>query len=432
MASFAFLVALTYLIPGFLHSPVVNHTVETIKTGPVVAAGTPTPTPLPARPGEIEDPSGRALDAFFASLNRTERGAGRVVITHYGDSPITNDGITLTVRRKLQARFGDAGHGFVLPVKPWGWYAHDGIEHLTGRGWDAQPIFISRGDHRFGLGGASLTASSPDATATIALTPKSKGAIEVYYLAQPGGGDFVIEVDEIERQRVATGSAETRSGFQRQEIEAGNHRLTIRPAGNGEARIFGVTIDAETKGVVYDSLGANGAFIGLLANYLDAEHWTEQLRHRQPALVVIGYGANESQFESLPMDRYERDTREVVRRIKTALPQASILFFGPMDRGERGAGGALVTRRMIPKLVDYQRRLAAETGCAFFDTFTAMGGEGTVARWAVARPKLMGGDWTHPTAQGSEVVGTLLYDALMKAYENYRAQGSGVAVAQAK
>jgi lysophospholipase L1-like esterase len=132
------------------------------------------------------------------------------------------------------------------------------------------------------------------------------------------------------------------------------------------------------------------------------------------------------------MDRYERDTREVVRRIKTALPQASILFFGPMDRGERGAGGAIVTRRMIPKLTEYQRRLAAETGCAFFDTFTAMGGEGTVARWAVARPKLMGGDWTHPTAQGSEVVGTLLYDALMKAYENYRAQKSGAAVAQAK
>jgi hypothetical protein len=48
---------------AFFQSPLINRTVETVKTAPVVAAGTPTPTPLPARPGEIEDPSGQALDA---------------------------------------------------------------------------------------------------------------------------------------------------------------------------------------------------------------------------------------------------------------------------------------------------------------------------------------------------------------------------------
>src|SRR4029453_5710613 len=120
----------------------------------------------------------------------------------------------------------------------------------------------------------------------------------------------------------------------------------------------------------------NGAFIGLLAHYLDEQHWAEQLRHRRPDLVIIGYGANESQFERLPMDQYEKDTREAIRRIRSALPDVSILFVGPMDRGERGAGGKVVTRPMIKKLIASQRRIAAENECAFFDTFTAMGGEG--------------------------------------------------------
>ena len=89
------------------------------------------------------------------------------------------------------------------------------------------------------------------------------------------------------------------------------------------------------------------------------------------------------------MDQYERDCSEVVRRIRTSLPEASILFMAPMDRGTRGPGGAIITRPTIPRLVAYQRRIAAETGCAFFDTFTAMG-EGTAARWFERRPRLHG------------------------------------------
>ena len=110
----------------------------------------------------------------------------------------------------------------------------------------------------------------------------------------------------------------------------------------------------------------NGAFIGLLAHYLDEQHWAEQLRHRRPDLVIIGYGANESQFERLPMDQYERDTKEVIRRIRTALPEASIMLIGPMDEGCAGAGGAIITRPMILEARDaYQRRIAAETGLRF-------------------------------------------------------------------
>ena len=96
------------------------------------------------------------------------------------------------------------------------------------------------------------------------------------------------------------------------------------------------------------------------------------------------------------------------------------MLVAPMDRGARGEGGQIITRPTIPRLVNYQRAIAAETGCAFFDTYSAMGGEGTVARWCEARPKLMGGDYTHPTAKGAEVVGTLIYNAIIQAYDDYR------------
>ena len=384
---------------------------------------------IQSTPGEIEDPSGHALDSFFASLLKTETQGGQARICHYGDSPITNDGITSTARRKLQLKFGDAGHGFILIDRPWGWYEHSGVVREASRGWESDPMFISRGEHFYGLGGVSFTASAAGTSASFSTARegevgRSVSAFDLYFLMRPGGGDFDVEVDDQLVERVATANDEIKSGFHRVGVAEGPHKLTIKIVGNGTVQMFGVTLESSHPGVQYDSLGVNGAFIGLLAHYLDADHWAEQLGHRNPDLVIIGYGTNESQFEKLSMTQYELDTKEAIRRIRAALPSAPIMLLGPMDRGARGAGGGIVTRPMIPKLISYQRRIAAETGCAFFDEFAAMGGEGTVARWCEARPRLMGGDFTHPTAQGSEIVGSLIYDALMKAYQEYKLKRS--------
>ena len=376
-------------------------------------------------PGEIEDPSGHALDSFFSSLLKTENGDCQTRICHYGDSPITNDGITSTVRRRLQLRFGDAGHGFILIDRPWGWYEHIGVIREASRGWSSDPMFISRGEHFYGLGCVSFTASTQGTSATFSTVTngevgRSVSAFDLYFLMRPGGGDFDVEVDGQHIERVSTGSEETKSGFHQVQVPEGPHKLTIRVVGNGSVQMFGVTLESSRSGVQYDSLGVNGAFIGLLANYLDADHWADQLRHRNPDLVIIGYGTNESQFEKLPMDQYEIDTKEAIRRVRAAIPEVSIMLLGPMDRGARGPGGGIITRPMIPKLVAYQRRIAAETGCAFFDEYVAMGGDGTAARWCEARPRLMSGDYTHPTAQGAEIVGSLLYEAISKAYAEYK------------
>lgn len=397
------------------------------------SAATPPAAAQPSQPGEIEDPSGRALAQFFAALQTVETGGGQARISHYGDSPITNDGITATVRRKLQQRFGDGGHGFILAAKPWGWYQHDGIVHEA-RGWQSNPLWISRGDLLFGFGGASFTANTSDAYATFSTTAsgtqgRSVASFDLHYLAQPGGGELWLLVDGEAPERLSTASDVTRSGFHQIKVTPGAHTLTVKPVGNGEVRLFGVTLNSGAPGVQYDSLGVNGAFVGLLARYVNEEHWIEQLRHRQPDLIILAYGANESEYENWPMEQYEQDTRAVVRRLRAALPNASILFVAPMDRGQRGPGGAIMTRPTIPKLVAAQRRLAAETGCAFFDTFTAMGGAGTVARWREAKPRLMGGDYLHPTAEGAEIVGSLLHDALLKTYEEHKNASIGALVA---
>ena len=60
--------------------------------------------------------------------------------------------------------------------------------------------------------------------------------------------------------------------------------------------------------------------------------------------------------------------------------RSSILLMSPMDRGERKDNGEIDTMATLPRLVAIESKVAAETGVAFFNTFEAMGGEGTMAR----------------------------------------------------
>ena len=59
----------------------------------------------------------------------------------------------------------------------------------------------------------------------------------------------------------------------------------------------------------------------------------------------------------------------------------------PMDRGQRDSNSRITTVPTLPRLVEIQRQMAAEMDCAFFNTFQAMGGEGTMARWYDSQPQ---------------------------------------------
>jgi hypothetical protein len=142
-------------------------------------AATAAPTPvIVGADHPVEDPSS-ALDAFYATLARTDAHAPSAItrITHYGDSPITNDGITSTVRRLMQTRFGDAGHGFILMDRPWAWYGHDAISFTPGGGWSADPMMNGKAnDGDFGLGGVTFRATGRAwSTTASASTARTRG-----------------------------------------------------------------------------------------------------------------------------------------------------------------------------------------------------------------------------------------------------------------
>ena len=371
------------------------------------------PAALPLVP--IEDPMNE-LGRFFGLLEAVEeKEPGALVrITHLGDSPLTGDLISGEARQMLQTELGDGGAGFVLAARPWGWYGHRGIQ-IEAKGWTANsPLLVPGNGGRHGLGLVSFTSSSASARSEIRCEHGRFTRADVTFSVAPGRGTLLVSIDGGPEEEVSTSAAKPGTGHFAAAAPGGAGRIALRPKGDGDVTLYGIALETDGPGVVYDAVGANGASINAL-NRLDEIDWIEALARRRSDLVILNYGTNESTIDGIGGPRYEREYAETIRRVRAALPDASILVMAPMDRGVRLEDGSIGTSPSIRRLVTVQRRIARENGCAFFDTFAAMGGEGTMGRWYDSEPRLVTGDFTHTTKPGSDRVARLLVGALRAA-----------------
>jgi len=361
------------------------------------------------------------LRAFYLALWRTELGAPGAItrVLHYGDSPVTADSITADVRSLLQQHFGDAGHGFVLIAKPWAWYGHRGVE-VQGKGWRiAAATQVRAKDGFHGLGGVSFEGDT-GASSRFELA-QDHAQLEINFLRQPGGGVLTVEAEGQKLGEVATEGTDKQPAYQTFPLNPGARDIQLLVE-RGPVRLFGVSFERNTPGVIYNSLGLNGGQVQVVVRYFDKPQWTEELQHQRPDLVVINYGTNESIYADYIERYYPGELRQVIERVKAAVPRASVLIMSPMDRGQRDSNSLITTVPTLPRLVEIQRQTAAEMDCAFFNTFQAMGGAGTMARWYDSTPRLVSADFTHPLPAGARKVGVLLDQALESGYRQFKAR----------
>lgn len=388
--------------------------------------------PYVAQPGDdeapkqaIELPSPTALDGFFGRLARSDAGyAGAVTrVVHWGDSVVAADHITSAVRAKMQQRFGDAGHGFHLLAKPNASYIHKAIEFRDGEDWSRCYIINGcKSDGLYGLGGTTVWSSggaeSRFATAEDTPNGRKASAIELWYRAEPNGGNVRVRVDKGEPIVVSTRADVAADAWHRIDVEDGAHEFEVRAAGGGKVRLYGVVIERDVPGVVWDGMPQLGAFTSRMLNF-EPSHIRDQVAHRDAALLVFMFGGNDLLLAENRFDAYREDFRAMLRSFRAQASPPACLVMSPVDHGIR-EGQRVVSNDKVPKLTAIQREVALEEGCGFFDTLAAMGGDGSVSRWRKASPPLISGDLAHLTDAGQRVLGHMLYTAIVAGYVEYR------------
>lgn len=393
--------------------------------GPI--GGQDAPLDLPAIEAEeppvpILDPTGKSLDRFFRALSKTRQKKDDAItrIAHFGDSIVVSDYISGTLRRKLQETFGDAGHGYMLIANPWPAYFHNDVFRFATSGFKVSRIVGPlTEDGMYGLGGVTFRSLggviAQWGTAEEGTFGTKMSHFELSYLARPGGGMFELWVDGKVHQEVETDAPAKEVRRVTVSLEDGPHRLEMRTR-RGEVRSFGVVLERRVPGVVLDALGVQGARIRFLDKQ-DDEHFKNELKWRDPDLVVYQFGANESgDGYAYPMDEYLKTMKAVIKQGQDALPESSCLIIGAMDRA-RHKDGVTSSMKIIQLIIAEQEKAARDLGCAYFDTYQAMGGWGSMPSWV--RRGLGQADMTHPSGVGAIRIGNWIYGALMKRYDEY-------------
>ena len=355
-----------------------------------------------------------AMAPFYAKLlQQRTRGGQKINIVHIGDSHILGNFLTKEVRKRMQSAFGDAGRGVIFPYKlinsngP-----QDYLVSTTARWTGANCVRDLDEVTDYGISGFSAVSTNANGAITFRLrdttaeTTSMFTKVTVFFRNNQKSPEIGV-VDETSHQTAVMIMEDDYSKsfyFDRPVAEC-----TIKALKNdGKKTLWldGISIDNERAGVIYHSIGVNGA---KFSDFARSKYFARQLREITPDLVILSFGTNEAQAPNNP-GLLKRQMDELTSQILTQWPHTCILFTTPADSYLKGKG----PNPYIPEVCATIRDYAQKNKFALWDLFKITGGENSSEDWKSRG--LMSNDSVHYSKSGYAVQGKLLYQGLIKGY----------------
>ena len=374
------------------------------------------PTPIDSLLSAIEiqypDGNRQALLQFFRSLENLENNENQLYrVLHYGDSQLEGDRISSSLRKNLQERFGGCGAGL------------QGATNYTNAKFSVLQENDSRWKNYFILGqkkadfGLLAYCFQFDSLAQVSF---SKSA-QTYPLHQK-----VENVKILYKNALSIDWEEGNSETQEKKLETADasieeirltqnfEKLNIKFRGNKDTEIYGISLDCQ-KGIAVDNIPIRGS-AGLEFRKMNAANLQKQAKDLQVSLVILQFGVNVT-MNTKDYSFYENKFVEEILFLKKCIPNASFLLIGTSDRSYK-TPNAYASYPAVELLRDAQKRIAARTGCAFWDLYEAMGGKNSMPVWVAE--DLAAKDFIHFKSKGAELVGNMLAETLLQEYNKFR------------
>lgn len=374
---------------------------------------------------EIIDPT-HNLASFYDRLAELEKGTAKrlVRIGIYGDSNLTSDFLSAHLRRVLQLRYGDAGHGYISLARMWGSYRHE--DAVQGGFWNMfkqwAPTTHVCPDKQYGF--ANMAAESSDigaqAWAATSKDPKSKvgqsvSHFELHFLKQPRGGSFLVQIDKKDVRTIETKASAFEAGMEELDVEDGPHEIRASVKGDGKVRLFGVSMDRTLPlpkpGIQVDSLGA-GALNYQRLTWVANDTRRVQLAKRNYDVIMIWLGTNVMFVP--PNKEY---AKEFITELRASIPNVPVLILGP---GDAAHDGGEKSDPRIGQIIKQMKEVATETDSAFWDFREAMGGENSI--FMFTKRGLTGEDHIHFGPEGSHLMGDRLLCSMTTSFSAHLAE----------
>lgn len=345
--------------------------------------------------------SGAPLSSFHQKLRGLKTGARTkpVTIVHIGDSHVASDSFTRGVRRAMQARFGDAGRGAVIPAGAFKYGVADQVKLTRSGPWRSQTALRHR-NGTYGISGVNVSSSSSGAKLVMDTRGKPFDYVEAMVVTGPKQGSFTMRVGNIAKTFSARASKKGSKSFR---MQAKGTQFVLQPAGGGQTKVLHWATGRERPGIRYVNFGLIGATVNITDRF-DRAMMARDVAALDPDLIIYGFGTNEGFNDNLNLDRYRQKMEGLLNHLETAAPNADTLIVGPADglrrraRGGKSCGGGWFEPKKLTPLRAMMRQTAAKRGAGFWDWAEAMGGACSANRWAASG--LAARDRVHLTPKG--------------------------------
>ena len=344
------------------------------------------------------------LDSFYSKLASVKRDSNRVVsIVHIGDSHMQADFLSDRVRDGLQQFFGNAGRGLIFPYKLALSNAPDDIFSSSNARWEFNRIAHPEIAIAPGISGYTIRTRAPNASISISLQSDPVNGAQCFdrlrfftdsntWRFRPIGLDTAVVLEGLNRVVQMSGSA---SAF------------TLSSDSSVEKAFYGVSLEKSQSGVIYHTIGVNGARYD---QYNLADLFWQQLPELKADLYIVSLGTNEAQHAAFISSSFEREITQFIEKLRQSSPDAAILITTPPDTYKN--------RRYVNRVLrDFNQYLAAYCNkhrIPYWDLYRITNGHGSARNWA--QRGLMSRDRIHFTAAGYRLQGDLLLNALAKGY----------------
>ncbi|WP_392560995.1 GDSL-type esterase/lipase family protein [Orbus sturtevantii] len=357
------------------------------------------------------DPNSDAFKKDFYQLEKPNVANRVVTITQFGDSHSAADFFTGELRTLLQAKYGNAGIGWVTPMSVAGQY-HSLIAWKSSN-W---LLFSSRNtnDRDFPMGGYIAEPSRNNGY--IQVLPKNVDINDIWSVKltiKPLNKSTKVKLFDAEKNmRQITFTQKSKIGkWQISPIKI-TAPFTIK-VNKGEAELGGIWLQRyQQSGVIVSMIGTNGAKQSIWQKW--SPNWYTELAMTKSNMVILEYGTNEAFDPNLDLTEYRHNLIQNIKKIRKALPRAVVLVMSSPDTMLKGEQSDNVNNR---KPVNYyhirqiQQEVAKQEKTLYWDWQMAMGGDGIIEKWLyldLARPDLI-----HLTKQGYIESAKIFYQDLL-------------------
>lgn len=417
------------------------------------------------------------LGGFMEKLKALDSLKDRKInIVHIGDSHIQADVMTDALRQNFQARFGNAGLGFVFPHSLAQTNGSSHLRFASNSTWDSHRNVFPNNGSPVGLSGIALHTTqnnfaielairtenyhfndlkiiTPDnqlffdaakATQTIVLrsTPKTithkiKNGETLSGIAQRykttvtqikqsnglrnnnirAGASLKIPTKEMEPQKIEQTAFEKLNiepvvsdyYYHYQNLESTDKIYLIPNNQYDNFALNGIVLENNQSGVLYHSIGVNGA---KFSDYNKYQLFFEQINALEPDLIVISLGTNEA-FDKLCNDCFYNQIEAFLLMLRKQNSEVAILFTTPPP--------ALFHRKQPNTFCEALSEVIISNSLkdkySVWDLYREMGGNQSMQQ--LINQGIIARDRVHYSSGGYKKQGNALFEALMITYQNY-------------